>query len=73
MINFQKYIRCREIDGKRYVYGDITIECDSDFYKKTVLPTSIIINALFGYVLPVCCLAALLYGKRKNLLHRISF
>lgn len=53
MQNSLSFVMCRDLLGKKVTKADNYIECDSDFYKYTILPINLTIFLTISTTLPI--------------------
>lgn len=59
------FIKCREINGKRYSTADTYIECDGNFYKSYILPVNLSMILFITIIIPFA-ITVVLYKNKEN-------
>lgn len=63
------YVKCRGIGDLDVSSADSNIDCNGDYYRKKVLPTSFLIGFVTGVVIPVWICIILFRNQNQNKLN----
>ncbi|KRX10337.1 Pectin lyase fold/virulence factor [Pseudocohnilembus persalinus] len=68
-----EFMFCKEVSEKKYSLGDSNIQCDSNFYKYTIVPINTVLLVLIAFVVPMILNFKIRKMQKLNKLDDLNF
>lgn len=72
VMNTLKYLKFREVDGKKYCSANTFIEIDSEFYWNSIFPLNLSFFIIIGLIFPVIIFILIIYNHKNGKLRRLK-